>query len=339
MGLIEREEALATLARLCDEAAAGHGGAVVVAGPAAVGKTALLDRAAARAVAAGALVLTATASAAEHGLAMAVLAQFLLGAQVPQDARSRLADLMSAGGPAPEAVPGEPLSALDVRLAERLRAELVGLAEQRPVVIVVDDAHHADDASAAYLAYLVRRIRDARITVLLGHRASSRPAGRDLRLDVLRQPHGHDVTLRPLSEAGCAEYAAARLGPGAEQAAAECFALTGGNPLLLQAVVEDFAAADGSEPPAAGEHYAAAVLACVRRSSPIATRAAWAVAVLGAGPVDRLLELDPPSAQAAVRELEAAGLLRRPLQASVRSDRRFGRPGAGRARGPVSARC
>ncbi|HEU5333238.1 MAG TPA: AAA family ATPase [Actinocrinis sp.] len=310
MDLIEREEALATLARLCDEAAAGHGSAVVVAGAAAVGKTALLDRAAARALGAGALVLTATASAAEHGLPMAVLAQFLLGAQVPRDARERLADLISAGGPAPQAAPGEPLSGLDVRLAERLCAEFAGLAGKRAVVLVVDDAHHADDASAAYLAYLVRRIRDARIMVLLGHRASSRPAARDLRLDVLRQPHGHDVALRPLSEAGAARFAAARLGPDAEQAAAECFALTGGNPLLLQAVVEDFAAADGCEPPAAGEHYAAAVLSCVRRSAPIAMRAARAVAVLGSGPVDRLLALDPPSAQAAVRELEAAGLLR-----------------------------
>ena len=178
MDLIEREEALATLARLCDDAAAGHGSAVVVAGAAAVGKTALLDRASARAVEAGALVLTATASAAEHGLAMAVLAQFLLCAQVPQDARDRLAQLMSAGGPAAEAAPGEPLSGLDVRLAERLCAELAGLAELRPVVIVVDDAHHADDASAAYLAYLIRRIRDARSWSCSGTaRRPDRPRG------------------------------------------------------------------------------------------------------------------------------------------------------------------
>lgn len=317
MDLIERDEALSTLTRLREAVCAGRGGAAVVSGPTAVGKTALLDRFAERAADAGMLVLTATASAAEQALPLAVLAQFLLGAHLPSGDRERLNALLSeasAASTASSSASGEALRALDATIAARLCAELVGLASRRPLAIIVDDMHHADDASAAYLAYVVRRMRDARIAAAFGYCARSRTAGRDLCMEVLRQPHSREIALRPLGRAGIARFAAARLGPAAERIAADCHELTGGNPLVLDGLLSDHAARDvpgGGEPPAVGEGYTRAVVSCLHRAGPRALRAAQAVAILGDGhAVNRLLGLDPACAAAALSELEAAGLLR-----------------------------
>ena len=47
-----------------------------------------------------------------------------------------------------------------------------GLAVRRPLALIVDDAHWADEASLGVLAYLARRIEDLPLLLLVGTRAS-----------------------------------------------------------------------------------------------------------------------------------------------------------------------
>ena len=61
------------------------------------------------------------------------------------------------------------------------------LAAERPAVLVIDDLHWSDPASASWLVYLARRIEGLPVALLLGARpvepgagdAAARPAARD----------------------------------------------------------------------------------------------------------------------------------------------------------------
>ena len=54
------------------------------------------------------------------------------------------------------------------------------LAEQRPLVLVVDDAQWADRSSLEVLSYLARRIEDLPLLILVAARADDPDAASDL---------------------------------------------------------------------------------------------------------------------------------------------------------------
>ena len=335
MDLFERTQELGRLVRLRDEIFAGRGAAVLVGGPVAVGKSVLLDEFATLVAQAGGLTLTAVAAEAEKALPLSVPVQFLLGPALPSQARERIAALLADGkqvqwsepdasattatstttatpGPATES---RRLSAAGARIADGLCAELIELSVAVPLAIVVDDVHYADPASLDCRAYLVRRVRAARIAVVLGHADHDGHATSPFRFGVLGRPHSSALDLRPLSRAGIEAMAAARLDPAAAAAwAGPGHQASGGNPLLAVALLEDRrigapgGAPDG-EPFLAGDGYARAVLTCLRRGGDRLLAAAQGTAVLGgAAGLDRLLGLDPGSVARAVQDLERAGL-------------------------------
>lgn len=307
------------LGGLLDAAAAGHGGTAVVAGPVAVGKSTLLDDFATAAAEAGALVLAGLGSESESDLPMGVISQLVLGAPLPAAERERINRLIESA--APGAAETDPprwarLSGGEARIVHALCTTLLGQRGPRPLAIVVDDVHLADAGSLACLAYLARRVRNAPVAVVFG--CSDQPSARralDLHLELQRQPHGRTVGLRPFGPAGVARAVAARFGePEAHRIAGRCFELTGGNPLLLGALLDDHAAAlecrAPAPPLAAAAHYGRAVLSCVRRGSAPMGQVAQALAVLGEpGGVARLLDLDAEPAARALSALTACGLL------------------------------
>lgn len=324
MELFEREEALAELAALREAAFAGRGSAALVSGPVAVGKSALLDTFIGQAAQAGALPLTAIASDAERALQLGVLAQFVLGAQMPAEDRDRISDLIAEGARTMEPAGGAPaagglLSPADARVADRICTRLVDLSAQTPLAIVVDDVQHTDSASLICLSYLVRRVRDARIIVVFGHSDQTAGPNPEFRIGVLRQPHSHALTLRTLTYRGVTAMMTARLGePRALPLSAECYQASGGNPLLVGGLLDDERAArpdeadwdDGPGELAVRDGYERAVLACLRRGGAEMLAAAQAIAVLdGHGALDRLLGVDAESAARTLFELESAGLL------------------------------
>ncbi|WP_329424284.1 ATP-binding protein [Streptosporangium sp. NBC_01495] len=295
------------LRKLYLESAEGDGHVVLVSGGVASGKTELIYHFAQYAVESGALLLTAAGSPAERTLQMGVMGQLFHSAHLPSDVYGELA---SWGG-------GDVLEA--ARLVHEACATLLRLARQRPVVIAVDDVHFADEASMQTLLYLQRRIRSARVLLILNERAAPSRAHSPLELELARQPYFRMIRLRLLSPEGVERLIEAELGsPVARELAAECHRLSGGNPLIVRALIDDYRTygderRSGEVQAVVCQAFARAVLACLQRGEPELLRAARATAVLGesATPdtIAKLLETEPSTVTALLRQLETDGLM------------------------------
>jgi predicted ATPase len=109
-------------------------------------------------------------------------------------------------------------------------------------VVVVEDAHWADEATLDLLVFLGRRMGRTRALLIVTYRDDELGADHPLRAVVGRLPPEavRRLRLEPLSEAAVAELARR-----AGRPAAGLRGLTGGNPLL---VTEVLAAADAGVP-------------------------------------------------------------------------------------------
>ncbi|GIF49375.1 LuxR family transcriptional regulator [Asanoa ferruginea] len=112
----------------------------------------------------------------------------------------------------------------------------------RPQVVVVEDAHWADEATLDLLVFLGRRIASTNALLIVTYRDDELAVDHPLRAVVGRMPA--DVVRRLPLEA-LSEAAVAVLARRAGRPAAGLLALTGGNPLL---VTEVLAAADADVP-------------------------------------------------------------------------------------------
>ncbi|MDA0638093.1 AAA family ATPase [Nonomuraea sp. MCN248] len=289
---------------LLREATAGRGRIAMVTGAVATGKSELLHDFADRALDQGALPLSATGSRAERDLPFGVLSQLAQNAPTAEH-RAATLELLREGArpPAPGAQSFEPVNA---RLVDALCAVLRELSERRPLVIAVDDVHHADHASQLCLSYLARRVKYARILLVLSAPDHGAHPQDVLRTEVQRQPHCRQVRLAHLSAEGVAARVRERAGgQAAGFFATRCHELSGGNRLLVDAALEDLGAT--GEP---GERYAEAVLACLQRADPGLLPMARALAVMGEpGAAGRLLGQGEAAAARAVRAMTGAGLL------------------------------
>lgn len=324
--LTERDDALARLESVLAGCRAGGGGLVSIRGFAGSGKTALLREWAARARAAGFLTLGALGSRAENMLPMGLLGQLFAAPAGPDD------DLL---GPLP-ALMDEALSltwTLPVhgspaqsRLLHRLWSALARLAGRRPILITVDDAHHADAASLQSLLHVARRVERTRVVIALAEPARPRRMLEAIDIELHGHPHGHRVELSALTRDGVASLLRRHVPDAGDGLVAACWELSGGNPALVRAFAEDVQTARASDRDATADRpadrlgdlprldtYAGAVLACLHRGRPTGLWAGRAVAVLdedGPDHLHRLLGIDPASAGQALDELDRIGVLR-----------------------------
>ena len=215
-----RDAELADVGALLAAARAGEGGALVVRGAPGVGKTALLEEARAAAATADMQVLAARGIEAESELPFAGLHQLLRPAwsgveALPEHQRAALHSAFGMG-----AGTGQErflvYSACLTVLSE--------LADTRPVLCLVDDAHWLDTASAEALQFVARRVGSDRIALLFGARDA----------DVRRFDGGDlpSLALQPLGP----EAAAVLLRRTTDSAAAvsdRILAQAAGNPLAL----------------------------------------------------------------------------------------------------------
>ncbi|TCO53675.1 AAA family ATPase [Actinocrispum wychmicini] len=279
MTLVERNDAWSALDRLMRESAAGHGRVALVTGGLATGKTELLRVFADHAAEAGALVLSAAGSRAEQSLQMGVLGQILHSsafADVPVPLMSTVDELPWAEIDPDPAVVGP----LDAPIVRDMCAAIMHVAKQRQIVMAIDDVQFVDSASLRVLLYLRRRMTSAPVMLVLAGWEQRRRSWPSFRAEMTRQPH-EQIRLTALSVQGVEQMVLGRVdSPAAAQLAALCNELSGGNPLLVDALVDDFRSTPGQEPKP-GIVYAQAVLTCLHRGDPQLLDVASAVAVLG----------------------------------------------------------
>ena len=162
--------------------AVGEGRAVVVEGPAGIGKTALVAAAGASAREAGLTPLAARGTELERAFGFGVVRQLLEPAVHDGDAATafegaarQAAALLDVSLAEPASLPLGPEGAFAV--LHGLYRLTANLARDRPLALLVDDAHWADAASLRFLAYLGGRLEpDARPA--RRRRAAARRAGR-----------------------------------------------------------------------------------------------------------------------------------------------------------------
>ncbi|MGN5376799.1 AAA family ATPase [Streptomyces lasalocidi] len=152
MTLVGRTTAIKTLTDAFTDCAEGCSRTVLVEGPAGCGKSALLHLLIERAAAAGAVVLCATGTPAGRRTAWGVVRQLL---------------------------PRTTAGAAHIDDMRALGAALRETSGDGPLVVCVDDVHHADAESLAFVRHLARHARPARMLLVVAgtvHHESGDPA-------------------------------------------------------------------------------------------------------------------------------------------------------------------
>ena len=163
--LVGRGEECLRIDRLLDDARAGNGGALVVSGEPGIGKTSLLEHAAAGS--ADMRIVRARGVETEASVPFVGLVDLLtpladLAPNLPGRQAEALRSALAIG-------PTQPVDRLAVLVgAFNL---LCAAAEERPVLALVDDAHWLDAASAEAIAFAARRIAADRVALLIATRS------------------------------------------------------------------------------------------------------------------------------------------------------------------------
>ncbi len=306
-------------------ARAGRGSALLIEGPAGVGKTSLLGVAGTIALAAGFLVLTAIGGAIEIDLPWNLVRQLFDGViGAPDEEQTTL-----LSGAAALAAPALGLArGAEAGSMHGLYWLTASLAERQPVLLSVDDAHWGDEPSLRFLAYLAPRLADLPVVLAVVTRTGEQQPEP---LAAVAAAETRLLTPSELSPGASAELTRRRLGDdAAEELCRACHRVTGGSPFLLEALLEQLDR-EGIEPATAGaDAVAGATPESVRRSLllrlarlPEATRRlAEALAVLGAeaSPTEAaaLADLEPSDAAAAADDLARTSILRPGTELSFR---------------------
>ena len=309
--LLERESELGSIEAALEGAASGHGSVLVVEGAAGIGKSSLLAAAAERAD--GMRVLRARGSPLEQAYAFGTVRTLFDPIRATGDWDALTADAAAlarhALDPVPAAIgPGDDATHATLHGLFWLAANLCA---ERPLVLVVDDAHWADPPSLRWLGHLARRIDALPLLALVAVRSGEPPSDPRLLDDLLTAP---SLRPRPLGLEATATLVRTRL-DATEAVCAACHDATGGNPFLVTAIASALAA--GADPATIGRFGPDAVAREVARRLdrlPAGAReVALAVAILGPGAAPRhvaaLAGRSADSAAAAADALRTAGLL------------------------------
>ena len=220
-GLFGRETSIGSVRSALEAVAAGTGGCVVVEGPAGIGKTSVLAAALSSAAGSELTVAWGTATEADQ---WAPFTTVLSALSTVDELKPHIADLVNSRG--------APL--LQVTQLEEL---LESYSSARPLVVVVDDAHWADELSAWALRTLVPALASSPVLWILARRAS--PARRPAQDAITRLLEGgaQRLPLEPLADETVARLCAAMLGARPARCLVEQALRSGGNPFLVKELV------------------------------------------------------------------------------------------------------
>jgi DNA-binding CsgD family transcriptional regulator len=327
-GLLERERELEDLAAVMALATVGSGGLVAFEGHAGIGKSAMIKAAGHRARTAGLEVLNARCGLMEQDVAWGAATE-LLGPVVAGMTSAARDDLLGIGTPvaglfdataATRAASADALTTM-FPIVHGLFWLTVRIAERRPLVLLVDDAHWCDAPSLRFLLYLLERIDELGVAVVLSLRPGEPGPGADVLERICTNPNTSVKRLGGLTPASV-RVLAQRVFPKANAAFYRaCAERTGGNPLYLHELLLALTAEGnpaGSEDLAhvralAPESISRSVLVRVGRLDPGAVALARAVSILGDGAALRhaaaLAGLHGEQAGSAIDALSATEIL------------------------------
>jgi DNA-binding CsgD family transcriptional regulator/tetratricopeptide (TPR) repeat protein len=254
---VGRTAELARLEQLVRDAVDHVPGFALIGGESGVGKSRLMDEFAARAREGGARVITgdcvdlgdaelpyAPLVGALRGITGEELAEIL-----PRGARELSALL-------PQFEPGDaelgPSSLAQGRLFELLLGLLGGLGAERPLVLVVEDAHWADPSTRDFLSFLIRNRRRERLVVAVTYRTDELHRRHPLRGFLAEADRTRAVTrltLERFTREELTEQLTGILGhPPAPQLVEELLSRGEGNPFFTEELIAAGDSADGRLP-------------------------------------------------------------------------------------------
>jgi DNA-binding SARP family transcriptional activator len=323
---IGREAEIAALVRHLRRAAEGIGRVVAVVGEAGVGKTRLTQELIARVQPGKILVLRGRSSESARVLPFALWVDAF-----QEQAAACLRDLQGLGHAwsrdlealFPDTARARPRPARGgdrLRLFEALAQLVRWLATARPLLVVLDDVHLADDVSLALLAYLGRRLAAWPILIVATARIEEVAGRAAAALDELtRDGRLERLDLRPLSREDTSALARALLAAG--DAASDLAGLlrhvwrvSEGNPFVVAETMRTIDA--GHVPTEDGTALPDAVRAMTtRRLSRLSERAQRLVAI--AAVIGRELDFALLRRSAGLGELDASEALEELVRADV----------------------
>ena len=237
--LQERAAELTQLAALLSAAQSGHGQLCVIDGPTGVGKSRLLDECAASAEVLGMRVLRARCSELTRDYPFGVAQNLFEGLVLRSDASIRSA-LMQGPAALSEPLFGEGEASDEFGVIHGLYWLTVNLADQSPLVILVDDVPWADDLSLRFFAYLAERLDDMPVAVVVAVRSGDPGAESQLINHLWDAASSPPIRPSELTEEGVHALLADTLHDRNVDArlARRVLLETGGNPLFAVAVAD-----------------------------------------------------------------------------------------------------
>jgi DNA-binding CsgD family transcriptional regulator len=336
--LLEREAELGELVAALEHARAGSGHLVLLEGAAGIGKTRLLRAARKTASRIGMQVLAARGTELERGFPFALVRQLFEPALQAADQPRREELLDGAAGPAGPVIGvqlvgdsgvGDSLVDPSFATLNALYWLTSNLAEAGPLMLAIDDAHWADPPSLRFVRFLLPRLEELPVLLVLAARPSEPGTEPELLGQLGSDPAVGVLRLRPLSERAVSELICSELSESAEDGfCAACYEAAGGNPFMLRELLGELkrAGSVGADADIARVREVVpvtiqrAVLGRLARIGAPAQQLAGALAVLGERSqpqlVAELAGVDQGGAAEAIDPLAAAGILEsgRPLR-------------------------
>jgi predicted ATPase len=175
--LLERETEVSTLDEALESAAADAGRVVIIEGDAGLGKSRLVEVAAALAWERGFRVLRARAAALEEDLPFGVVRQLFerpLARLHPEERDEVLGGVARFARPLLDGSdhPTGPIG--ETHVLQGLYWMAANLCRRHPLLLCVDDAQWADLASLRWLGYLTRRLDGLPLTIVVASRPGAR---------------------------------------------------------------------------------------------------------------------------------------------------------------------
>jgi DNA-binding CsgD family transcriptional regulator len=321
--LWERERELAELDALLGRAGAGEGCAVAIEAGAGLGKTHLLHEARKAGATAELDVLSARATDLERDFPFSLVRQLFESrlAILPPDEREKIFEGASAARGALGGDPNDTWTHDSFSVLHGLYWVTAALAEKGPLLLAIDDLHLADAASLDYLCFLLPRLEELSVVLVMAARPDEPDSAAGLE-QVLTDSSVRHLKLTPLSAEGSAALLAQELERQPEPLfAATCHEVSGGNPFLLcelartllEQSIEPMATQGEVVRKLAPERVGRMALTRIAQLSSEAAVVARSLAVLGDDADPRLLAefagLELEATQRASDELRAGAIL------------------------------